>query len=84
MTNIYWEWILIIPTAMIISYMVAYKICRRKTLSILLSIAGLVVANIIFALGSGLYSRILAPYIIKLLSREGFNEYIYNSRNYSA
>jgi len=62
MTNIHWEWIIILPAILIISYLLAYSICKNLGYSFIYSFTGFVLANLIIIIGTS-YSSVLRPYV---------------------
>ncbi len=62
MTNIHWEWIIILPAIFVISYLLAYRICKNLGYSFIYSFTGFVLANLIIIIGTS-YSFVLRPYV---------------------
>ena len=62
MTNIHWEWIIILPAIFTISYLLVYRICKNLGYSFIYSFAGFVLANLIIIIGTS-YSFVLRPYV---------------------
>jgi hypothetical protein len=61
MTNIHWEWIILLPAIFIISYFFTYRICKNLMYSFIYSFVGFVVANLIIFIGT-YYFWVLRPF----------------------
>ncbi|MBE0523630.1 MAG: hypothetical protein IBX40_04765 [Methanosarcinales archaeon] len=63
MTNIHWEWIIILPAIFITSYLLVYRICKNLGYSFIYSFVGFVLANLIIIIIGTSYSFVLRPYV---------------------
>ena len=63
MTNIHWEWIILLPAFFTISFLLTYRICKNLGYSFIYSFAGFVLAHLIIIIIGTTYSFGLRPYV---------------------